>query len=590
MRNFSLWVISMAEIITPKIPEGEVPQPVFVSLPSGRCGEKLTGCSHKQRIVRCCSRIGVTAVLMWAAVAIGAAEPSSPSGAVSTPAVVIDGGQITGIPSPFRGSGDARVVVYRGLPYAAPPVGEDRWRPPKPAAQWQGVRSADTFSDSCYQPRHTSTFVWRREDFPVSEDCLYLNVWAPEAGESLPVMVWFHGGAHTSGQGHSLIFDGTELASHGVVLITINYRLGPFGFLAHPLLAAESPVGSAGNYGLLDKIAALQWVKANVGAFGGDADNVTVFGQSAGSQSVCALMASPLARGLFHKAIGQSAACVNTIPSEDANGFTRGERLVSKLALSSVQAMRNVPPDTVLASALSTGWEAESRITVDGWVLPEHPLTTFQEGRQAPVPLMLGFLADEGVELFPKNPALSVGELGAFLQQVAGARAQDLKSEYVDEFPSPADLQHAVATDFFMAFGMRRWAEYQAAIDQPTFFYFMDHVPPAFHLYMPEQTALDLPGGPRSGGAYHSGDLAFVFGNTDKVGLDWNDADRTLSRHMVKYWVQFAQTGNPNGSSLPVWRAFDLGNKWTQVLDSAPRAIAGVRASRLDIMAAQWPP
>ena len=579
----------MEEIITRKIPVGDVGQPVPIDLPGGHCGEMLTGSSRKQRLTHRRSRVGVAAALMWAAVAVGAAEPHASHDAVSTPVLAIDGGQVTGIPSPFTGSGDARVVVYSGLPYAAPPVGEGRWRPPAPAAEWQGVRSADTFSDSCYQARHTSTFVWRREDFPVSEDCLYLNVWTPDAGQNLPVMVWFHGGAHTSGQGHSLIFDGTELASHGVVLITINYRLGPFGFLAHPLLAAESPEGSAGNYGLLDKIAALQWVQSNVGAFGGDANNVTVFGQSAGSQSVCALMAAPLARGLFHKAIGQSAACVNTIPDTDANGFARGERLVKDLALSSTQAMRSAPAETLLASALSTGWESESRITVDGWVLPEHPLTTFREGRQAPVPLMLGFLADEGVELFPKNPALSAAELDAFLQQIAGPRAQDLKSQYIDEYSSPGDLQHAVATDFFMAFGMRRWAEYQAAIDQPTFFYFMDHVPPAFHLYMPEQTELDLPEGPRSGGAYHSGDLAFVFGNTDKVGLDWNDADRALSRHMVRYWLQFAQSGDPNGSSLPAWRPFDRLNRWTQVLNSAPRATAGVRASRLDIMAAQWP-
>ena len=515
-------------------------------------------------------------------------EASSESTAIA-PVLTLVQGHVQGVESPFRAAGNQPVLVYRGVPYAAPPVGDNRWRPPAPALHWDGVRVAQTFSDSCYQPRHTSTFVWRREDFPVSEDCLYLNVWTPKAADQLPIMVWFHGGAHTSGQGHSLIFDGTELASQGIVLITINYRLGPFGFLAHPWLVDESPHGSSGNYGLLDKIAALNWVQANAEAFGGDANNVTIFGQSAGSQSVCALMASPLARGLFHRAIGQSAACVNTNYGSDASGLARGEKLIGSLNPASLRGMRELDPEDLLSAVQETGWESESRLTVDGWILPDTPLAIFRSGRQAPVPLMLGFLADEGVELFPKNKALTENELDVFLQRIAGARAADLKAEYVEAFPAPGELQHAVATDFFMAFGMRRWAEYQAAIDQPTFLYFMDLVPPAFHLYMPDQPELSLPGGPRAWGAYHSGDLALVFGSTDKVGLGWNAADRALSRSMVTYWAEFARSGNPNSPGLPKWIEFDDRDYWTQILNDVPHSKAGVRNRKLNAMAAHWP-
>jgi para-nitrobenzyl esterase len=255
-------------------------------------------------------------------------------------------GEVMGIPSPY----DDDITVYRGLPYAAAPIGELRWQPPQAATGWDGVRVADTFADSCFQLRHTSNFVWRREGFPVSEDCLSLNVWAPDNAEDLPVMVWFHGGAHTSGQGHSLIFDGTTLAQQGVVVVTVNYRLGPFGFLAHPWLSEAAESGASGNYGLMDKIAALSWVKDNAVAMGGDPNNITIFGQSAGSQSVCSLMVSPSAQGLFHKAIGQSAACVNPLSVEDASGHLRGSALVESLGADSFEALQAADPDALLSA------------------------------------------------------------------------------------------------------------------------------------------------------------------------------------------------------------------------------------------------
>ena len=499
-------------------------------------------------------------------------------------------GALHGIASPFNPD----ITVYRGVPYAAPPVDELRWQPPQPPIPWHQPRIADRFAASCYQQRHVSSFVWRREDFEVSEDCLYLNVWTPREGADLPVMVWFHGGSHTSGQGHSLIFDGTSLASQGVILVTINYRLGPFGFLAHPWLADESPNDSAGNYGLLDKIAALKWVKANAQAFGGNPDNVTIFGQSAGSQSVCTLMTSPLARGLFEKAIGQSAGCahhsaLNPGSNPDPEGYARGATLVTEVGSNNLAALRHADAEDVLKAALSTGWENGSRITLDGWVVPESPEQVFASGRQATVPLLLGYMADEGIELFPKNPGLTETALAKFASSIAADRGSQLVRAYSTPGATPEAIQFSITTDWLMAFGMRRWAEYQAKLGQPTYFYYVDHVPPAFHIYMPEQPDLQLSGGRRSGGAYHSGDLALVFGTTDKVGLDWTEDDHQVSRHMVRYWTNFAKTGDPNGEGVPVWPAFDSMNTATQVIGPVPVSQPGVDKERLDLMGLIWP-
>ena len=230
----------------------------------------------------------------------------------------------------------AGIKVFRGIPYARPPIGELRFAPPETVQNWSGVRSARAFGTACWQDLGGDTFVWGRGQFQRSEDCLYLNVWsgAESASEKRPVMVWLHGGSHTGGYGHSKIFDGTELARQGVVLVSINYRLGPLGFLAHPALSAEDRHNSSGNYGLLDSIEALKWVQQNIEFFGGDPDNVTLFGQSAGSSSVCYLLTSPLSKGLFHKAIGQSAACMDqTAGAADSSGTLRGAELAKAAGL-----------------------------------------------------------------------------------------------------------------------------------------------------------------------------------------------------------------------------------------------------------------
>lgn len=491
-------------------------------------------------------------------------------------------GRVRGTTSPH----DPSIRVFRGMPFAAPPVGDLRWRPPEPEATWRGERDATRFSASATQPQNSSAFVWRRGSFPVSEDCLYLNVWSPEGAAGLPVMVWFHGGAHTSGQGHAAIFDGTALAQEGVVVVTVNYRLALLGFLAHPWLAEESPDGAAGNYGLLDKIAALEWVRDNITAFGGDPNRVTVFGQSAGSQSICSLMVSPLASGLFHQAIGQSAACFGRLPTGDLDGMERGIRLVEATGARDLEALRRMAPEAIDAVSLETGWASRDRVVVDGLVVPELQASRYQQGKQADIPLMVGSLANEGLYLIPKNDDLTDAALDEWLERTAGRHAVRLRSLYADESDSPGAIQHAIATDTFMAFGMRRWAEYNVARGNPTWLYFMDHRPPAFHLYMPEAPDLDDEGDVRRFGAYHSADLAYVFGTTDKVGNDFGPQDHAFSAMLVRYWTNFAKTGDPNDPGLPAWPAFTDERKQTQVLrEEGTSAVDGVRREKLDLIA-----
>jgi len=479
----------------------------------------------------------------------------------------------------------AQLRSFHGIPYASPPVGELRWRAPQAAANWTGERSAAAPGTACWQATNVDGWVWSRGEFERSEDCLYLNIWSGAANTKTPVMVWFHGGSHTSGMGHDQIFDGSALAKKGVILVSINYRLGPFGFLAHPALQQESQHGSAGNYGLLDKIAALQWVQDNIEAFGGDPQNVTIFGQSAGSQSVCSLMVSPLAANLFQKVIGQSAACVSPLPTADEDGISRGTKLVEALS-GGADAMRQASPEQLLEAASATGWESQSRIVIDGWVIPDRQDRLFARGKQAKVPMLLGSLANEGNELFPVNPELSEAELIDFVNTLMGAElAVKMLAQYAAELKqSPGIAQHAIATDQFMTFGMRRWASYQRDAGQPTYLYFMDHIPPAFRLYMPEKPDLELAAGPRSGGAYHSGDLAYVFGTTSRVGMDWQQSDHQLSELMVSYWSNFAKYSDPNGPDLPHWRAFDAKHHATQRLGPDTVSVDGVRNGPMQLL------
>ena len=327
-------------------------------------------------------------------------------------------------------------LVFRGVRYAEPPVGETRWHPPQPAASWDGARSATEFGPACWQRLTPETSVYTRGELDRSEDCLFLNIWtsADHAADALPVMVWFHGGGHTGGWGSAKIFDGTALSRKGVVLVTINYRLGPFGFLAHPALTAESPDGSSGNYGLLDKIAALEWVRDNIAAVGGNPNNVTIFGQSAGSWSVCALQASPLANGLFHKAIGHSGGCFDATrrslsdPSGDTTGGTAhhaGLAEAAKLGIegegpAAAAALRRVTAEDLLEGANGLG------VIVDGWVLPRNPRDIFAAGEHNNVPVIVGAMADEGASLYSSAIEAPRSELESNLREEYGDLSDDL--------------------------------------------------------------------------------------------------------------------------------------------------------------------
>src|SRR5215467_4162682 len=351
------------------------------------------------------------------------------------------------------------VRVYKGIPFAAPPVGDLRWKPPQPAAHWRGVREAKEFGNACWQTPYPGNSFYQSKLPPLSEDCLTLNIWttAKSGKEKLPVMVWIHGGGFTRGSGISEAYDGENFAGKGVVLVTINYRLGIFGFFAHPALTTESGHHASGNYALLDQIAALKWVKKNIAAFGGNPDHVTIFGESAGSWAVNALMASPLAKGLFRGAIGESGGLFAPMRSL-ANAEKAGEQLASSLNATqdALKTLRSKPAEELLKA---TNTPTTSAI-VDGWVLPQDVQTIFAQGRQNDVPLLVGNNADEGTTLAPQGASITSSAFVSGTQQRYGSQAEHFLKIY------PAGSDSEAVTSFYSAyrdqvFGweMRTWAQ-----------------------------------------------------------------------------------------------------------------------------------
>jgi len=450
-----------------------------------------------------------------------------PLAAAITDPVRVEQGQLSGV----AGS-DPGVRVYKGIPYAAPPVGDLRWRAPKPAADWPGVRKADQFSANCMQTPYPEGSLYRAEPHPVSEDCLYLNIWtaAKSPSEKRPVMVWIHGGAFTRGSGSTKTYDGENFAKKGVVLVTINYRLGIFGFFAHPELTHESEHHSSGDYGILDEIAALQWVQRNIAAFGGDAQRVTIFGESAGSWAVNVLVASPLTKGLFQRAIGESGGNFSTM-TKLADLEKSGARA------GSIQDLRAKSAEDVLKM---TG---AFSVNVDGWLLPADVMTIYEKGQQNDVPVLLGSNADEGTAFMP--PKVTLASFEANAKQNFGAKAE----KFLKIYPATSDEEAWKASAAFLrdrTFGwqMRTWARLQTKTGKsPSYLYYFSRVPP----------------GPLSEhyGAFHASEISYVFGTGDLGRRNWQDADRRLSEIMSSYWVNFATTGNPNGKGLPAWPVYD---------------------------------
>jgi len=426
------------------------------------------------------------------------------------------------------------VRVYKGIPYAAPPVGDLRWKAPRPVAGWQDVRQVSEFGPTCMQSPYAATSPYRSNLGQVSEDCLYLNVWtaAKSARERLPVMVWIHGGAFTRGSGSTPTYDGEAFAKKGVVLVTVNYRLGVFGFFAHPELTAESEHHSSGNYGMLDQIAALEWVQKNIAAFGGDPKRVTIFGESAGSFAVNTLMATPLAKGLFHRVIGESGAMFSLMAAL-AEAEKSGEKF------GSLKDLRAKSADDLLKA--EGQWTA-NRPKVDGWLLPKDIYTIFADGRQNDVPVLAGSNADEGTTLSPYPPS---GTAQLFQEQVKRRYPQHVE-QFLKLYPAGNDEQarksHYTAFSDAFFWQMHTWVRLASKTGRaPTWQYYFTRIPPG-------------PLGQRLG-SYHAAEIQYVFGNLNPE-RPWEEADRKLSETMSAYWVNFATNGNPNGKGLPEWPAY----------------------------------
>ena len=484
------------------------------------------------------------------------------------------------------------VLVFLGVPFAKPPVGDLRFRPPQPPQSWEGTRSANRFSLPCWQRVSPETSIYSRGEFERSEDCLYLNLWTPARSreERLPVMVWFHGGGHRSGHANSPTFDGTALARKGVVLVAVNYRLGALGFMAHPALTAESANRSSGNYGILDKIASLEWVRNNASAFGGDLDNVTIFGQSAGSASVCTLMASPLAHGLFHRAIGHSGSCIGPRMELAGEGgaHSLGLNLAAALGVEgegaeATAALRELEPEAIL-DASQGGTTRSPGIQIDGWVLPRQMGEIFAAGEHNRVPLIAGWMADEGKGLYSTLQGQPRPQLEAWIKSRYGAHGDAVLAAYgVEIEASTRAAEQAILGDQIFGWGTRAWVRGVEGAGDPAFLYFFSQAPPVFLLYLPDRPPLELAEGPRSYGAYHSGDLPYAFANQHLVGYGWNETDREISRVMSQYWVNFARSGDPNGEGLPAWPRYDTAGDQAIELGAEIRAVSGAIKEKLDI-------
>ena len=470
-----------------------------------------------------------------------------------TDVVPTTGGLVSSVPGAVDG-----VLTFRGIPFAAPPVGNLRWQPPQPAPSWEGVRSGAEYSAVCMQPHQpnrvpNNVTVDLPDSPPMSEDCLYLNVWTPAetADEALPVMVWIYGGAYTEGGGSTPHNQGDYLAAKDVVVVTFNYRLGSLGFLSHPELSAESGHGASGNYALLDAIAALEWVQANIAAFGGAPGNVTIFGESAGSSMSAALVGSPVAAGLFHRAIAESGTWMGlsmaTMRSRESAEQQTLEA-AAELGAESLAALRALPAETARTQLPSQG------MIIDGWVVPEDLSFTFADGRQNAVDILVGSNRDEGSFTAGFGPPMTARDWSESAQQRWGELAELGLAAY------PADSDEAAArygSETFsdnMAWTMRLFAEQQRALGVQTYVYHFVHEPP-------------YPEGGRNIGVCHACEIPYVFNNlgTPRVIPDISSPELALASEddirvadmTSSYWVNFARNGDPNGPGLPRWPLFE---------------------------------
>ncbi len=457
-----------------------------------------------------------------------------------------------------EGINDSDVDIFLGIPFAQPPVGDLRWKPPQPVKDWSGVRKASQFGPGSMQRRIFSDMQFR---FPKkSEDCLYLNVWTPANRENkkLPVLVYFYGGGFIAGDGSEYRYDGESMArNEGIVTVTANYRLNVFGFFAYPGLTKESPDHASGNYGLLDQVQVLRWVKQNIAAFGGDPDKVTIAGESAGSISVGELMASPLSKNLFRGAIGESGGPFGPItPASLTSGEEKGIKFAQMAGANNLEELRNIPADSLLKLTARQGAPYFSSV-VDGYFLPETPEKIFSEGKQAHVTLLLGWNSEEsnynallyGQKPTPENFVSVIKHLyGDNADQILAVFPHANEKEVIQ---SGTDL----ASDRFTAFSTWKWGDLQVQTGgKPVYRYYYSRPRPAMR-------ETNNQNGPTATGAVHSAEIEYVMGNlpTNRV-YDWQPEDYKVSHIFQGFVANFVKNGNPNGMGLPEWLPLNQGD------------------------------
>lgn len=465
------------------------------------------------------------------------------------------------------------VYSFKGIPFAAPPVGNLRWKEPQPVSNWQGVRPAKKFGPRAMQAALFGDMGFRSDG--MSEDCLYLNVWSPtpSATAKLPVLVYFYGGGFVAGDGSEARYDGESMAQKGIVALTVNYRLGIFGMFAHPELTQESPHHASGNYTLLDQAAALQWVSQNIAAFGGDPSKVTIAGESAGSVSVSAQMISPLSKNLIAGAIGESGSLLGTLPPVPLTQAEQsGVGFAKTIGAASLADLRAVNADTLLQAATKNN-PFRFSMTIDGYFFPKDPMQIFEAGEQAHVPLLVGWNSEEmNYRAVMGNAAPTKEAYEQAIRKLYGDRAQDALTVYAA--PTDADVERVatdLASDRFIAFSTWRWADLQARTGgSPVYRYYYSRPRPAMTPQMGNATP-GLAGGVQKGGnmpktpgpkgAVHSAEIEYAMGNLphNKV-YAWTPDDYTVSETMQTYFANFIKTGNPNSKKMPNWPATTTSN------------------------------
>ena len=519
-------------------------------------------------------------VILLLTISTGFAQPT---GHLSE-TIAIEGGKISGLTL----GENKDVLSFKGIPYVKPPIGPLRWKPPQPVEAWEGIRQAAAYGTACLQPGVFKAFGI--DLGKQSEDCLYLNVWtaAKSADERRPVMMWIHGGGNVAGASQDPSIDGEALSRKGVVVVSINYRLGIFGYFAHPLLSNESPNKVSGNYGLLDQIAALKWIQRNIKAFGGDPDRITIFGESAGSVNVSYLMASPLAKGLFHRAIAESGNALglsNRHLQERWFGNEpmekQGERIIKDLGYSDgpdlLSTVRALDAEKLLEGSKASMFPAPGFNTfspvIDGWALPNDLMTLFEQGKQNFVPLIAGSNADEMNLFITKAPFDNVEAYRSMVKRVYGKFADEVLTMYpVNE---PSKIKKAMVDsqgDAFFVAGARRFARAMEKAGGKSYLY---------------HYTMTWPGPMAALGAFHSAEIVFVFNNIELYKntqyVPFEKKHQTLSDVMSAYWVQFAKTGNPNKGGLPEWPAYDSSKDQYIEFGEVVKVGQGLRKEKLDM-------